>query len=248
MAGDINLVIDAQDKASGVIRGVSSAVSTMAGTLGGLLINDVLGNIARGFSQMTGDALNAAASFQTLGIQFQGLIAVQMAADFDRAHMRTVTSQQIVNLNGKEQDSLAKLSDQYNDATFRIATMQESYAKLVEKGRDNTASAAEQAHNIAELGEKMESWKGTVDSLTAKQGSLVNVSHQVAGATKTVGEMMQEADKPAREFVDWISNFAVKSQFTVLSLSEMARDLISVGSEMGFTIDGTKRMITAMGS
>lgn len=132
-----------------VLGAARGALSSFGGVLGnifqiasGIVAANIFGNIASSISRMAGDALAAAANFQTLGIQMQGLIAIQIAE--------------------------------------------------ASRGTED---------RLGQLGERV------VDVATA----------------------MKLARGPAAELLDWISDFAVKTPFTVQALSEMVRGFLSMG-------------------
>lgn len=219
-----------------VLGAARGALSSFGGVLGnifqiasGIVAANIFGNIASSISRMAGDAISAAANFQMLGIQMQGLIAIQIRDEFNRAHMKSITTSQIVSLNAEEEQSLDKLGDKYEDNTFKLNRMEETYAKNVESGKKGNAALAEQAHNIDELKATMTGQQMMISGLHALNGRLVTSTMMVAGETLNMKEAMRQAKGPAAELLDWISDFAVKTPFTVQSLSEMVRGFLSMG-------------------
>lgn len=66
----------------------------------------------------------------------------------------------------------------------------------------------------------------------------------IQAGTEDMAAAMTAAEGPARDLLDWIADFAVKTPFTVQTLSEMVRDFLALG--MG--TEPTKRLTNALAS
>lgn len=136
---------------------VSGGLSTLTGALGniaqvvtGILTSAVFLRAADGLLRMGGEALAAAANFQVLQIQMQGLIGIQIA-------------------------------------------------------------------------DQME---------------------QVSGHTANMAVAMMQAEGPAKALLGWITDFAIRTPFTVQSLTEMTRGFLAIG----IGVEPTKRLTSGLAS
>lgn len=232
--GSLPNVLGAAQGALGAFGGVLGNIFQIAS---GIIAANIFGNIASSISRMAGDALAAAANFQTLGIQMQGLIAIQIA----EASRPTIITQASIDLTEKQTDSLSKLNDKYDDSTFKLATMEERLGKMNEKGQEGSATYNQLAHNISELKDDMAGWNAQADEIASKKDTIITIK-TLGDRTIDMKEAMRQAKGPARELVDWISDFAVKTPFTVQQLAEMTRGFLS----MGLAVAPSKALTTAL--
>lgn len=228
-----------------VLGAARGALSSFGGVLGnifqiasGIVAANIFGNIASSISRMAGDAISAAANFQMLGIQMQGLIAIQIA----EASRPEIITQATVDITDKQAATVAKLGDKYEDAGFKLAVMQERQAKMNEKGQEGTAVYAQLSHNISELQGDMQAWNILSGEISAQKDTIVFFK-ELGDRTIDMKEAMRQAKGPAAELLDWISTFAIKTNFTTQNLSEMVRGFLS----MGLAVPVSKSLTEALG-
>lgn len=219
--------------------------NTLAVAAGGLL-RDALTWIGDQVLTIGQNAIEAAGNFQMLTIQFEGLMARELAAEANRRNTRTETYQVTKQLTADEIEQLQTLTDKYDDATYKIAVMRDNLEKLRSKGKEGTAQFAQLAHNISELEEQMTGWQTAANALQGTQGQVVTLTRQILDPelAATAGDYLKEAQKPAKELLDWIKQIAVTTPFTVETLA----NTLAMSMAMGFTSGQAKDLTLAIGN
>ena len=238
---EINII--AHDQASGVFGSVGRSLEHAFGNLlsstviGGLnLIGDTVGGLAS-------QAVSAASSFQGLQIQLEGLMARELANQYNLAHTVTETTSLVSQLTDEQKGDLASLQFEFEGLSLAVERAEVSYAKMVEKHGEMSIEARTAAHSLEAARQKMEAARLEVDALSSSEGALVTVTRSWVTDTRNAGQMLTEAKEPARALLQWVKEMAVTTPFTVQSLS----NTLAMSMALGFTSDEAKILTTSIG-
>lgn len=232
----LNIIAQGQDRASGPLGAVQSALGGLHSTGMGMLAVFGGGLLLQGFNALTSamggtaaQAWEAASNYQVLQIQMQGLIAANSSAEFNRANMREESYSTISRLTDAESEKLSQLSDKYR--LLEIDALEQSYAiqAATEKHGANSLAVEEATIRQRELQRKMQGVKEEMDALNSRNNTMVTLTRMVNGETRTAGEMFGEAAQEAAKLVDWIDDMAVRTPFANQQIAEMTRNFLATG-------------------
>lgn len=252
----------AKQSLAGVIGGVRSLASSLASIpvsiletagrafgnilqiAGGILTAGLFRDIASGLADITRQAFEAAANFQTLQIQMQGLIALQITDQFAANNMVAQSFEQLVTLTGEESEELQNLTLKSSDLHSKMELLERKIPSLAEKFGESSAEVNLAQNQLTRYGIELANTDARIAELNAKNGAYVTVTKLVAGATLDMATAQAQAEGPARDLLQWIEDFGIRTPFTIQQLSEMVRGFLSIG--MG--IDPTKQLTGALAS
>ena len=241
----------ARSMASSALSPVTSALGVFGGAIGnigqiaaGILTAGIFRDIANGLGEITRQAFEAAANFQTLQIQMEGLIALQIADQFAANNMVSQSFEQLITLTGDETAKLQELTLESSDLHSKMELLERKIPQLAEKFGESSAEVNLAQNQLTRYGIALAETDAQIAALNDKNGAYVTVTKLVAGATLDMATAQAQAAGPARDLLQWIEDFGIKTPFTIQQLSEMVRGFLSIG--MG--IEPTQQLTGALAS
>lgn len=241
----------AKNLASSSLSPVTSALGVFGSAIGnigqivtGILTAGLFRDIANGIADVTRQAFEAAASFQTLQIQIQGLIALQIADQFAANNMVSQSFETLITLTGEETSKLQELTLESSDLHSKMELLERKIPKLIEQFGASSAEVNLAQNQLTRYGIALSETDAQIAALNEKNGAYVTVTKLVQGATLDMATAQAQAEGPAKELLQWIEDFGIKTPFTIQQLSEMVRGFLSIG--MG--IEPTKQLTNALAS
>ena len=259
----INLVRTAFGVLGGVLRGVWGVISGVAGQIVGAfkMIAGAIGNIiqiviginlaslfrdiANSIRQLGVDAFNSAADLQVLGIRLQGLVAREIANNFNAANTRieyttaTVQGSAEAALAASDaNDNMALSIARVSQQSITLNTLAGQYAAIQDK---NSSQAITLAARMDVLSASMKVAQNRIrdmgseyDELVAEAGpDTIIVSKEIRGATMTVADAFGQAKARTRELLDQLKDLALVSPFTFKTIA----NTFTLASAYGFASD-----------
>lgn len=228
-------------RVGGTLNNVFSGA--MSFVVGGVILGG-LQRIGQGLLGVATDALSASSSFQTLQIQFEGLMAREMAAEYNRAHTKTEVSTVVQHLTEAEIEKLNELQEAHGTLAAKLQLANEKYAKVVEQYGEGSAQATLAEDAVEKLTDALAKNGAELDALKGKEGSMVNVMRQVSTGSMTAGEALKDAGEPAKALLNWVKEIAVTTPFSVEGLS----NTLAMSMAMGINSDMAKKLTMSIGN
>lgn len=228
----------------GALDTIWRSLGNIAQIAAGIVTTQVLFRVADAFGNIARQAFEAAANFQTLQIQIQGLIALQIADQFAANNMVSQSFGTLITLTADETAKLQDLTLESSDLHSQMELLERKIPQLIEQFGASSAEVNLAQNQLTRYGIALGETDAQIAALNEKNGAYVTVTKLVNGATLDMATAQSQAAEPARQLLQWIEDFGIKTPFTIQQLSEMVRGFLSIG--MG--IEPTKQLTNALAS
>src|SRR3990167_5444993 len=211
--------------AMGGVGGALSAIGTIAA---GILAAGAIRAIANEIKQMSSDAFDAAAQLQKLEIQFNTLVARELAAS---------------NSTEGFADYLREAGAASDYQVQRFINLRNSHDNFIKKMAEVDQHTAAGRYAFEQYGNRLKWVDSQIRELIPGFDGLDNRLQQSAFGTYDFSEALKEAAAPARELLNWSLQMSVTTPFRPQTISSA----ISLSMAMGFQTKEIRRLITATG-
>ncbi|HEY4669749.1 MAG TPA: tape measure protein [Tepidiformaceae bacterium] len=211
--------------AMGGVGGALSAIGTIAA---GILAAGAIRAIANEIKQMASEAFDAAAQLQKLEIQFNTLVARELAAS---------------NSTEGFADYLREAGAASDYQVQRFINLRNSHDNFIKKMAEVDQHTAAGRYAFEQYGNRLKWVDSQIRELIPGFDGLDNRLQQSAFGTYDFSEALKEAAAPARELLNWSLQMSVTTPFRPQTISSA----ISLSMAMGFQTKEIRRLITATG-
>jgi len=238
--------------AGSALKAVGGFLGNVATIATGIIAANVFGRIVQGLSDVAGAAFKAASEFQTLTIRFEGLIARELVADFERLHS---TFEETFILDdeaiAKTKDQISEIGDNIVDTEAQLGILRQRLEEQLGKegtSESTIASTTDQIRReeraLADLRSELSAARTELAALVSGEQGAQVVTRQIVNETLDFRDALEQAKGPAQELLQFIKETAVTTPFTVESLAQT----LATAQAMGFTTDKAKELTLAIGN
>ena len=239
MADKIEIIVEATDRASGVLSGIAGGLGTIGSIAAGGVVAMGLAKIGSGLSELFTGALQAASDWQILSLSLETLTARELA----QGELVTKSKQVAVELTKTETAELARLKEAQQDLPLQIEKQQIAVEKLIAKRADlitkygeDSIEVRDNAAAIELAKEKLDDFQTSVQTgiqrigeLEAKAASTTEEFYRVREGGMAMTEAMELAGPKAQDLLNWLRQLSVRSPFEYRTISDAFRFQMAMG-------------------
>lgn len=225
-------------KALGFLSGGIGSVATL---ITGILGARLFASLAQGIAGIAKQAITAAANFQMLEIQITGLLAIQARAA-SGTEQTIVSGQKMVTLTEEEAAELENLKKGYHVTGQELAVMRQHMEEATTSGKESAEEIGLRSARLAEASLEYQRQGERIAELTARNNVFTDNLVTTRVNQISLNQAMEQSRGPARDLLDWMSDFSIKTTLTTQTVAEMVRGFLSLG--MG--IPQTQRLTKAI--
>lgn len=218
--------------------GMGSMIQTAFGFVIGNVIVDGFKRLSGVIMSTAGDAYEAVATFQTMGMAYESMLARELKLGEER----TIQQQQRVSLTEKEREKLEDLRQAQEALLADIPAAEARLEAAIARGNTDPRIIAEREQALEAQRRKLAEITAAIAMLEAQDGRLVTVEKQVRVGQMEMNEAMEAAVPLAKELLQWTKDMALVTPFEMQDVFESMRSLMAYG----FGYKEAQRMVQAM--